>query len=320
MSNGFQQTALAQPAVAVQGDFASANPWANALAGPGALVAGALGVTIGRFVWTAPPQDPDGTNGIANNFGSGPPTGFVHREQQGLNTTFLSYAGMTIPKGFMVTAMIAGDYWVVNDGATQALPGMKAYARYTDGAVTFAASGAPLQGASVTAAIAASTGSFTGSITGNVLTITAVGSGVAVVGGTLSGTSVASGTMITSQLSGTPGGIGTYEVSIPEQTVASTTISETYGTMTVSAVGSGALSVGGVLAGTNVVTGTYITAFGTGTGGTGTYIVSNNTVVGSTTITETSNYETNFFARSSGLAGELVKMSSYTQGGSQGGA
>jgi hypothetical protein len=311
----FQTQAYVQPAVAVQGDFASANPWANALAGPGALVAGVGGVTIGRFCWTAPPQDPDGTNGVAYSYGTGPVAGFVHREQQGLNTTFLSGAGMTIPQGFMVTAMIAGDYWVVNDGATQALPGMKAYADYATGKVRFGATGAPSQQASVTGAVAASTGSFTGSITGNVLNITAVGSGVAVVGGVLSGTGVASGTRITSQLTGTPGGIGTYEVSIPEQAVASTTISETYGTLTVSAVGSGTLEVGSVLAGSGVDAGTYVTAFGTGLGGTGTYIVSSNTVVGSTTITATGDVETNFTARSSGLPGELVKMSSWTQGG-----
>jgi hypothetical protein len=315
MPAGFQTQAYNQPAVAVAGDFASANPWANADAGPGALVAGPAGVTIGRFCWTVPPQDPDGTNSIAQNFGTGPVAGFIHREQQGLNTTFLFGAGMLIPQGFMVTAMIAGDYWAVNDGSTQAVPGQKVYADYATGKARAGATGSPIQQASVTGAVAASTGSFTGSIAGNVLTISAVGSGVAVVGGLLSGTGVASGTRITSQISGTPGGIGTYEVNIPEQTVASTTISETYGTLTVSAVGSGTLEVGSVLAGSGVDTGTYITAFGTGVGGTGTYVVSSNTVVGSTTITATGDVETNFYVRSSALPGELMKMSSWTQGG-----
>jgi len=55
--------------------------------------------------------------------------GFVHREQQGLNTTFLSDAGMTIPQGFIVTLMTGGDYWVVNDGTTEALRGQKASGR-----------------------------------------------------------------------------------------------------------------------------------------------------------------------------------------------
>jgi len=314
MSSGFQQQVYVQPAVAVAGDFASANPWASADAGPGALVAGALGVTIGRFVWTVPPQDPDGTPGVAQNFGAGNVTGFVHREQQGLNTTFLSYAGMLIPKGFMVTAMIAGDYWAVNDGATQALPGQKVYADLATGKASAAAAGTPLAGGSATGSIAASTGSFTGSISGNVLTITAVGSGVVVPGGTLSGTGVASGTQVTSQIGGTPGGIGTYEVNIPEQTVASTTISETYGTFTAASGLTGTFGVGQSLSGTNVVAGTSITALGTGTGGLGTYVVNNNTVVGSTAISSVSNVETNFYCRSSALPGELMKISSWKQG------
>lgn len=314
MSGGFQQFAYNQPAVAVAGDFASNNPYFTYDAGPGALVAGAAGVTIGRFAWTVPPQDSDGTNGVVNSFGTGPVAGFVHRNQQGLNTTYLSYAGNLIPQGFGITLMIGGDFWVINDGATQALPGQKAYADYATGKVRFGATGAPSQQASVTGAVVATTGSFTGSISGNVLTISAVGSGVAVVGGVLSGTGVASGTRITSQLSGTTGGVGTYEVSIPQQTVASTTISETYGLMTVSAVGSGTLEVGSVLAGSGVDSGTYITALGTGLGGTGTYVVSSNTAVSSTTITATGDVETKFYAMSSGLPGAGVKISSMPTG------
>lgn len=315
MSGGFQQQAYNGPAVAVAGDFASNNPYWTYDAGPGALVAGAAGVTIGRFAWTAPPQDPDGTNGVANNFGAGPVAGFVHREQQGLNTTFLSFAGNLIQPGFMVTLMTGGDFWVKNEGSTQALPGMKCYADFSTGKASFAATASPAQSASVTGAIAASTGSFTGSISGNVLTITAVGSGVAVVGGTLSGTGVATGTQITSQIGGTAGGIGTYEVSIPEQTVASTTISETYGTLTVSAVGSGALEVGSVLAGAApVTTGTVITALGTGTGGTGTYVVSPTQTASSGTITAVGDVETKWIAMSSGLVGELVKISAQPLG------
>jgi uncharacterized protein DUF3383 len=52
-------------------------------------------------------------------------------------------------------------------------------------------------------------------------------------------------------------------------------------TLTVSAVSSGALAVGQVIAGAGVTAGTYITALGTGTGGTGTYAVSDSQSVGS---------------------------------------
>lgn len=314
MPGGFQTLGYTQPAIAVAGDLASNNPVFTYNAGPGALVAGAAGVVIGRFAWVAPPQDPNGTNGIVNSFGFGPVAGFVRREQQGSNSTFLSASGMSMLKGTMVTLYTGGDFWVVNDGTTQALPGQKAYADFSTGKVSFAAPASPAQSASVTASIAASTGSFTGSISDDVLTITAVGSGVAVVGGLLSGTGVATGTRITSQITGTAGGVGTYEVNIPEQTVASTTISETYGTMTVTAVGSGALEVGGVLAGSGVTAGTYITALGTGAGGTGTYVVSENAVVSSTTITSVGDVETKWVAFSSGLPGELVRISSQPAG------
>ncbi len=298
-----------QPAPAVAGDFCDHNPRWSVDAGPGGLVAGVGGVTVGRFAWW------DNVNHTTVlNSGAGVPTGFVHREQQALITTYLANASNVVPQGYGITLMSGGGFWVKNDGATEALIGQKAYASLATGQINFAATGSPTQGASVTASIAASTGSFTGSISDNVMTITVVGSGAVVVGGTLSGTSVVTGTTVVAQLSGTPGGIGVYSVSIGEQTVASTTISETYGTMTVSAVGSGAISVGGVLAGSGVVAGTFVTAFGTGTGGTGTYIVSNNTVVSSTTITETSTVETKWVAMSQGLPGEFIKMSSHVLG------
>ncbi|MDR5728331.1 MAG: hypothetical protein RB191_12960 [Terriglobia bacterium] len=53
-------------------------------------------------------------------------------------------------------------------------------------------------------------------------------------------------------------------------------------TLTVTAVSSGTVAVGNTITGTNVQPGTYITAFGTGTGGTGTYTVNNTQTVSST--------------------------------------
>lgn len=306
----FQATVNTQPAPAVAGDFASTNPRASVLAGPGGLVAGAAGVTVGRFAWVDP-----GDGITVNSFGLGAPSGFVHREQQALITAYLAESGMLIPAGFQMALMASGDYWVKNDSAVQALPGQKVYADLTDGRATkFGVTGSPTQGFSVTASIAASTASVTGSIADNVLTVTAVGSGTLVPGGTLSGTGVASGTKIVRQLSGTAGGIGTYEVNIAEQTVASTTVSETYGTMTVTVVGSGTIELDAVLAGSGVTAGTQVTAFGTGAGGTGTYIVDQNAVVSSTTITGTQNVETKYIVMTPGLAGELVKISSQPLG------
>ena len=312
MTAGFQTQVYSQPAQAIEGDFASSNPWASFNAGPGGLVAGSAGISVGRFAWVTDPVDPNSTPKVANNFGSGAPDGFVHREQQGLNTEYLSPSGMLIPQGFPVGLLTQADVWARNAGSTQALRNQKAFANASDGSVAFAAAGGSIASASVTGSVAASTFSVTGSIDGDILTVTVVGSGVVVAGGTISGTNVASGTKVVSQISGTAGGVGTYYVSISEQTVGSTTISGTYGTLTVTAVGSGALAVGQVISGASVVAGTKITQLLTGTGGTGTYVVDKNTVVASTTITGTSWFETKWYAGSAGLTGELVKLTSWT--------
>ena len=320
MAGGFQTGVSTQPAPAVEGDFASNNPYFTVDAGPGALVAGASGVTIGRFAWTAPPHDPDGTNAIVNSFGTGPVAGFVHREQQGLITAFLDNAEMTIPKGFAVTLHNGGDFWVKNNGTGQALPGMKAYARYADGAVTFAATGS-LTNATVTGSIGPQSATITGSISGDVLTVTAVVGATLVPGAVLSGTGgggVASGTKITSQISGTVGSTGTYYVDIGNQTVTSTSITAAYGLLTIASVSSGTLGVGDVLSGTGgggVTSGTFISGLGTGSGGTGTYYVSpSQTVAVGTVITAGLNVETKWIAMSAGLAGELVKISDHANG------
>lgn len=152
--------------------------------------------------------------------------------------------------------------------------------------ITSAINGSLTTLADVTGAIAPETFSVTASIAGNVMTVTNVASGTIVNGAAISGTGVTSGTTITGQLSGTPGGIGTYAVS-KSQVVASETISGTYGQLTVSAVNTGALAVGQTLAGTSVDAGTMITQLGTGTGGIGTYYVNLTQTVASEDITST---------------------------------
>jgi hypothetical protein len=106
--------------------------------------------------------------------------------------------------------------------------------------------------------------SFTASISGNVMTVTVLGSGTIGIGQYINGTNVQPSTKIISQLTGTPGDTGTYEVNIA-QTVTSTTITT---------ITSGIIYIGTVLSGVGVTAGTTITAFGTGNGGAGTYTVS----------------------------------------------
>jgi hypothetical protein len=318
--SGFQTQVYSQPAQAVAGDFASVNPYATYDAGPGGLVAGPNGVTVGTFCWVTPPVDPNGTNQIASSSGAGNVAGFCHRSLQALNTIFLSDAGMVIPEGLGVTLMTQGDFWVVNNGSTEAAVGMKAYANFANGEASFAATGSPTTGASATSSsIAAETFSVTGSISGDILTVTAVGSGTIYPGATISGTNIASGTQISSQIGGTTGGVGTYYVSIGQQNAASTTVSGTYGLMTIGTLTTSAsFAVGQTLNATgSVVAGTQITANVTGTGGSGgTMVVNNNTVVSSQTISSASNVETKWVAASAGLPGALVKVTSWV--GSQG--
>jgi hypothetical protein len=309
-SGGIQTSVNTLQSPAVEGDWCDSNPRYSVDAGPFGLVSGAAGLTIGRFAWLDPTAlDANGYPSLANNFGFGSPAGFVHREQQAQIVTFLADSSMLIQPGNNITLTSAGGVWARNNGASEAQFGMKAFADLATGRVSFAAAGTVFGGASATtSSIAAATFSVTGSVAGNVLTVTAVGSGTVVPGGTISGTGIATGTQVVNQLTGTPGGIGTYTLNVGEQTAASTTVSGTYGILTIGTA-TGTFVIGDVLTGTNVVAGTSITANLTGAGGTGgTMVVNNNTIVNSTTITASTSVETSFVARSTGLTGELVKI------------
>lgn len=315
-TGGFQTATPSQPAPAVAGDFASQNPYFTYDAGPGGLVAGAAGVIIGRFAWVYPPVDPNGTGKIVSNAGGGPVAGFVHREQQGMIISYLDFAGMKIQPGFMVTLMTGGDFWVVNSGAVTAQVGQKAFAVLASGLIKFYAAGTVPGGASATgSSVAAATFSVTGSVADDILTVTAVGSGTVYPGSTVANAALAIGTKVVSQLTGTAGGVGTYLLNVGGQTVAAgQTITGTYGILTIGTA-TGTFVVGDVLTGSGVDAGTAITANISGAGGTGgTMAVDSNTVVSSTTITASEAVETKWYARSSGLAGELVKISDHPVG------
>ena len=311
---GFQTATYALQAPGIAGDFASVNPYATLLStqvnSQTGINAGPNGLTIGLFCWFDP-----ATYAFANNYGSGAPNGFVGNSHQALITTYLSPAGMTIPSGFQAPNLYdAGDFWVVNNGSTIAVPGQKAYANNATGVASFASSGNPTVGATSTAStIAAGSFSVTGSIADNVLTVTAVGSGTIYAGALLTA-GAATGTTVVSQITGTTGGVGTYLVSPRDQTVASTTITGTYGLLTVGGTVTGTYAVGDLVYGSGVSTGTVITALGTGTGGAGTYIVNLTQTVSSEAINVYSTTETGWFCRSVGQPGDVVKISSRAMG------
>lgn len=313
MSQGYQTQVFNQPQQAVPGDFASANPRNVFPAGPGGFIAGLAGVTVGLAVWKAPPTDPNGTDQTLNNFGSGNITGLVYNDTQALNTVFLSDGTMVIPQGLPVGVLQDGDIWVTNNGTSEAVPGQKAYANVSTGKLSFAATASPTQGASVTGSIAAQTFQFTGSIAGNLLTVTAVASGTLVIGGVLTGTGIAANTQIASQVSGSIGGTGTYLLNQSQaQNVSSEVINGSNGLLTVTAVGSGTLTLNGTLGGTGILANTTLTAQASGSpGGTGTYIVNLTQTMSSSTVTQTSTVETKWTAISAAQPGNLVKVSSY---------
>lgn len=319
MTSGVFQTSVNEtPAPGIAGDFASTNPRHSVVAGPTGLVAGPNGVACGYFGWVDP-----ATGTLVSNSGPGAPSGFCHNAHNALITAYLGSVSLVVPTGFMFADLFdGGDFWATNNGTTTAIPGQKVYVNNATGAVVaLGPTGSPPTGGTSTAStISAQTASVTGSIaivpTGTgpgtnpgVLTVTAVGSGTLFPGGVISGTNVVTGTQIVSQLTGTTGGVGTYLVSIP-QTVASTTISETYGLLTVGGTVAAGFLVGDTITGTGVTPGTYITANGTGSGAAGTYIVSPSQTVASTGINSYSATETGWSVAngSFGAPGEAIKI------------
>ena len=313
----FPRSVQGEQAFGLPGDFADHNPRASVVPPvPSGFVAGANGVTVGRFVWSD-------ANGVCSNTGAGIPTGFIHRQWNALITQFLGNASYLVPAGFNVQPMSSGAFFATNAGSVTTQVGYKAYANNADGSVAFNVTGTPPTQASVTAAIAANvfTGAVaantaTGSIAGTVMTLSAVGAGSVMGAGlSVSGTGVATGTVIVNQLTGTAGSTGTYTVNI-SQTVSSTALTMSGGGLTVSAVTTGTVATGQILTGTGVPAGETILATGTGTGGTGTYVVSSSTVVASTALTASNNSTMTVSAVGSGtiLLNDTISGSGVTAG------
>lgn len=381
--NGFQNVVNLVQAPAVAGDFASSNPRATVLAGPGGLVAGGPnGVTVGKFAWVVPGVG-DNSGTLVQSFATAniSPSGFVHRDQQALIENYLQTASMIIPIGFGVTLHNQGDFWALVTGSTVATVGAQVYYNSATGDILF---GSAPTGASVTASMGSTnTGAIGATFTASAgtpatqLVVTAV-TGLISVGDVVSGTGITAGTTILSQLSGTTGGAGTYilsasntasaatitsfgsvlkttvttglisvgdtvaggsgfpvgatvlsqisgtvggagvyQLSAPATAyVASATGVTTYGTvLDVTAVASGVLSPGDVISGTGIPSGAVIVSQTSGSaGGTGVYTVSlpASAYAASTTVTVTAGGSaTGWTAQSVAAVGELVKISTW---------
>jgi hypothetical protein len=249
--NGFQTQVNTVQAPGVAGDFASTNPFASVLGGPGALVAPAGGLVVGNFAWVGP-------NGqVSQSYVSGYQVGFLGRNQQGLITQFLEDATQVVPEGFMVTLFDEGDFWAFfADGATV---GQNVYADPNTGAPISSASTPTLGTATASAGFS---GTATLVNTSDVLTVAAVTHGIINVGDTVAGTDIPGATTILNQLTGTPGGVGTYTMSAAATaTVGSAeAITTSSAFMLVTAVADGSLNFGDVFSGTDVAAGSSVGA------------------------------------------------------------
>ena len=108
--SGFQTSINQYPAPGIEGAFASNNPYTSYVAGEGALVTGADGLTIGRFAWVV--------KGVASNKGTGAPSGFVPRDGQASIVEWLGAASNVIQPGRECTLHTGGEIATGAAGAT----------------------------------------------------------------------------------------------------------------------------------------------------------------------------------------------------------
>lgn len=210
--NGFPSFVNTNNPPGIVGNFASMNPRANVVAGPGALRA-ASGVSfygtknpiVGNFAWVsgglAYSEKPSGATVF----------GFVANEGQTIIVEFLAQHRLAIEGGFPVTLFTRGDFWTIarNPTSGNITAGATVYANPEDGSVTddtthFSATGVQVAASST-------------------LTVSAVTKGKLLIGDVISGTGVDAGLTVTAQLTGAPGAAGTYTVSTTTG-FASTTI------------------------------------------------------------------------------------------------
>jgi hypothetical protein len=142
-------------------------------------------------------------------------------------------------------------------------------------------------GASITGYVDDGTG---GTNPGTVLTVSAVANGAVVLGAPLSGPNISAGTVVLSQASGTPGGVGAYNISPAQLSphCAFTGSMTTTAILTVTAVASGRLVPGQSLQGAGVPANAYLQGQISGTtGGIGTYNINTPVNVASEPMTAT---------------------------------
>lgn len=210
----FQKTINTYSSPAAAGQIASGNPTAWYVAGPNALVSGALGLTVAAFAWATPitaGDTPERADSNALLVAAGldrVPSGFVVNEQQGNIQLVLQESGLQILPWQAVELMTRGDVWAKLPAGITGARKQKVFANMLNGSIATGAAGATVSGTAVTASFAT-----------NVMTVT-VGSNISV-GSAITGAGVPANTFVTAQTSGTTGGAGTYTLSTAPGTIAS---------------------------------------------------------------------------------------------------
>jgi hypothetical protein len=136
----------------------------------------------------------------------------------------------------------------------------------------------PVAAVTTGSSIAAVSAPFTGSIDGDVLKVSTLSSGSIQIGSYITGPGVPAGTQITSQIKGTPNGVGTYGLFVVEPSTSTKALADTYGVLTIGSVSSGTVKVGQQVAGVTPAGSpgpTAIEANLHGSGAGGTWVVNN---------------------------------------------
>ena len=323
---GFQKQVNLNLAPAKVGDRASMNPVQTVDAGPGGLVAGSTGVTVGRFAWnTYATAGGPGTAGNNSTVAPTLPAGFIANEQQAMITIFLDDVSLVVPEGLPVTEYDRGDFWAKSTYSEAAI-GNKVFANLFSGEVLAAATGSfPTNDAGSATSITAS-----GTIGTFDLVVSAIAaSGILAKGMLVTGSGIPANTFIDAQSAGSTGVTGTYTltqkltatitaatitIASPEgiggAVVASATASTGSTTLNIITITSGMIAAGQYIKGTGIATGAYIASLGTFNGVSGTVELSAVTTATITTaaVNTSSWIETPWSVKSAGNVGDLIKI------------
>lgn len=213
----FQSVIQSQPALAVEGDFASINPRSSVLppVAGAAKVAPGQSVRVGYFAWMNNASGLVYSSLAAAGGAAASTIGFVARQPNEPSvqiTEFLGESRMTLEAGREVTLLKSGDYYVQLPGAD---PGEAIFALAATGAPSLVddATTEPtgFVAASQAKVNAVSDANSTIALNTGILTVAAVASGAFEAGQRLTGAGVPAYTYIERQLTGPAGGAGTYQ-------------------------------------------------------------------------------------------------------------